>query len=50
MAEQEPVLASPPTQEDARHVRDYSRFLVMLKYGAIASFIIGIIVVLIIAN
>lgn len=49
MAEQEPILASPPTQEDARHVRDYSRFTALLKWSAIASFITAFIVVLIIA-
>ena len=32
------------------HVRDYSKFLGMLKYGAIFSFILAVIVVVIISN
>ena len=32
------------------HVRDYSRFTGMLKWGAILSFIIAMIVVVIISN
>ena len=32
------------------HVRDYSKFTAMLKWSAIASFIIAVIVVLIISN
>ena len=45
--EEEPLLASPPTQEVAVHVRDYERFTQMLKYGAITCLIIGFIVLLI---
>lgn len=37
MAEEEPVLTSPPTQEDARHVRDYTLFVRLLTWGAILS-------------
>jgi len=47
MAEEEPILVSPPTQEVAVHVRDYERFTRLLKYGAIACLIIGFIVLLI---
>ena len=49
MAEQEPLLTDPPTQDVAVHVRDYSRFISLLKWGAIASFITAFIVVLIIS-
>lgn len=46
MTEQEPVLADPPTVEDARHVSDYSRFIAMLKWGAIISFAIAMFLLL----
>ena len=46
MAEEESILASPPTPEDARHVRDYSRFITLLKWGAIVCFLIAMIVIL----
>lgn len=32
------------------HVRDYSKFTAMLKWGAIGSFILAVIVVVIISN
>lgn len=44
MAEEEPLLTSPPSQDVAVHVADYTRFTHMMKRGAIACFIIGIIV------
>jgi hypothetical protein len=47
MAEEEPLLVSPPTQEVAAHVRDYERFTRMLKYGALACLVIGFVVLLI---
>jgi hypothetical protein len=47
MAEEEPLLVSPPTQDVAMHVRDYERFTKLLKYGAIVCLIIGFIVLLI---
>lgn len=47
MAEEEPLLVSPPTQDVAIHVRDYTRFTRMLKWGAISALIIGFIVLLI---
>ena len=46
MAEEEPILANPATQQDARHVSDYSRFTAMMKWGAIVTFAIGIILLL----
>ncbi len=47
MAEEEPLLASPPTQDVAIHVRDYERFTKLLKWGAILCFIVGLIVLMI---
>ncbi|MFL6725661.1 MAG: hypothetical protein ACJ8FS_03985 [Sphingomicrobium sp.] len=47
MAEEEPILVSPPTQEMAHHVADYARFTRMLKYGAFVCLIVGFIVLLI---
>lgn len=49
MAEEEPILTSPPTPEVANHVRDYERFIQMLKWGAIVSLVTAFIVLLIIA-
>lgn len=48
MAEEEPVLANPPTQEMAWHVRDYAGFVKMFKWGAIVSFVIAMLVIWII--
>lgn len=39
--EEEPLLASPPTQDVAHHVEDYSKFTRLLKWGAIACLIIA---------
>lgn len=50
MAEEEPLLSNPPTQEAAVHVRDYVRFIKLLKWGTILSALTALIVVLIIAN
>ena len=50
MAHEEPLLDSPPTQDVAAHVRDYTGFVKLLKWGAIASFITGMIVVFLISN
>lgn len=47
MAEEEPILASPPTQDVANHVRDYTNFTRLLKYGAFICLIIGFFVLLI---
>jgi hypothetical protein len=49
MAEDESLLTNPPTQEVAVHVRDYSRFTKLFKYGAIVCFIIAMLVVFIIS-
>ena len=48
MAEEESILVNPPTQDVAVHVRDYTRFTKMFKWGAIICLIIGFIVLLII--
>jgi hypothetical protein len=50
MAEEESILVSPPTQEMAVHVRDYTRFTKLLKYGAIICLIIGFIVLVILKS
>jgi hypothetical protein len=47
MAEEEPLLVSPPTQDVAMHVRDYTRFTKLLKWGAITCLIIAFIVLMI---
>jgi len=45
MAEHEPILTEPSSQEMGVHVRDYSRFIVMVKWTAIVSFILGLIII-----
>ena len=47
MAEEEPLLVSPPTQDVAVHVHDYTRFTRMMKWGALTCFVVGFIVLLI---
>lgn len=47
MAEEEPILTDPQSQDVAIHVRDYTRFTKMLKWGAIVSLLIGFVVLLI---
>jgi hypothetical protein len=47
MAEEESILVSPPTQDVAVHVRDYTNFTRILKYGAFTCLIIGFVVLLI---
>jgi hypothetical protein len=47
MAEEEPLLVNPPTQDVAMHVRDYERFTKMLKWGALTCLVIAFIVLLI---
>jgi hypothetical protein len=47
MAEEEPLLTSPPTQDVAIHVRDYERFTKLLKWGAFTCLVVGFIVLLI---
>ncbi|HEU4696456.1 MAG TPA: aa3-type cytochrome c oxidase subunit IV [Sphingomicrobium sp.] len=47
--DEEPLLADPPTQDVAIHVRDYERFTKLLKWGAIVCFIVALIVLMILA-
>jgi hypothetical protein len=47
MAEEEPLLSDPPTQDVAMHVRDYGRFTKLLKRGAIGCLVIAFFVLLI---
>jgi hypothetical protein len=50
MAEEEPLLVSPPTHEMAHHVADYSNFTKLLKWGAIICLIVGLLWVLIVKS
>lgn len=50
MAEEEPLLVSPPTQDVAAHVRDYTRFTQLLKWSALTALVIGFIVLLILKS
>lgn len=47
MADEDSLLVSPPTQDVAVHVHDYLRFTRLMRNGAIACLIIGLIVLLI---
>ena len=47
--DEEPLLANPPTQEVAHHVRDYERFIKLLKYGFFACVVIAFLVLMIIS-
>lgn len=49
MAEEEPILADPPTQDVARHVHDYERFTHLLKWSALTCLVVALIVVMIIS-
>ena len=50
MAEEEPLLASPPTHDVAVHVHDYARFTRMMKWGGIVCLIVGVFSLLFIAS
>ena len=47
MAEEEPLLSDPPTQDVAVHVRDYGRFTRLLKWSAIGCLVVAFFVLLI---
>jgi hypothetical protein len=47
--EEEPLLADPGSPEMRVHVHDYERFARMMKNGAIACLIIGLVSLLLIA-
>ena len=46
MAEEEPLLTSPPTHDVAVHVADYARFTHLFKWGAVAAFAVAMIVLI----
>jgi hypothetical protein len=46
--EEEPVPAQQGTTEIARHVDDYTSFIKLLKWGAIACLVIGLVWMLIV--
>lgn len=48
MAEEEPILTNPPTQEMARHVHDYEKFTRLFKWGALGALVAAFVVLLII--
>jgi hypothetical protein len=48
MAEEDPILTNPPTQEMARHIHDYEKFTQLFKWGAIAAVISAFVVLWII--
>jgi hypothetical protein len=48
MAEAEPILTEPQSQDVASHVRDYSSFTTMVKWTTIICAILGFIVVFVI--
>jgi hypothetical protein len=48
--EEEPLLATPPTQEVATHVHDYEKFTRMMKWGAIVCLILGFIAMMVIQS
>jgi hypothetical protein len=50
MADDESILTNPPTQDVAVHVRDYTRFTQIFKWGAVVCLIIGLIVLLILGH
>ena len=45
----EPATENPVTQDMQAHRRDYSGFVKLFTYGAIAAFVIGIAVIFIIS-
>lgn len=45
MAEQQSIPDSPTPHEMGHHMRDYGRFTTMFKWGAILSFLTGLIVI-----
>ena len=42
MAEEEPLLVSPPTQDTAVHVRDYLRFTKLLKWSFLTCLVVAL--------
>ena len=48
MADEEPILSNPPTQDVAHHVADYASFTKLLKWGAIICLVVGLVWMLIV--
>jgi len=46
MADDEPLLTSPVTHDVAVHVEDYARFTHLFKWGAIAAFVVAMIILI----
>ena len=44
MADDESLLTNPPTHEVAIHVRDYTRFTKLMKWGALFCLVVGFVV------
>ena len=44
MADDESLLANPPTHEVAVHVQDYERFTKIMKWGALFCLVVGFVV------
>lgn len=49
MAEEEPLLVDPPSQDVAAHVHDYTRFTKLIKWGALVSLVTAFVVMAIIS-
>ena len=45
MANEEPILTEPQSQDVAAHIRDYTSFIKMVKWTALISVVLGFIVV-----
>lgn len=48
MAEQEPILTDPQSQDVTVHVRDYASFTKLVKWTLLVSLVVGFIVVFLI--
>lgn len=48
MAEEEPILTEPQSQDVAVHVKDYTRFITLVKWTLAVSLTLGFIVVFLI--
>ena len=46
MADEEPILTNPVTHDVAVHVDDYARFTHLFKWGALAAFVVAMIVLI----
>lgn len=46
--EEEPILTKPGSPQMVHHVHDYSRFTSILKWGAVVSLVVALILVFVI--